>query len=35
MGRFMLRENGKTIAIGLVTKLYESTKESLAKAGKA
>ncbi len=35
MGRFMLRENGKTIAIGLVTKLYESTKESLAKSGKA
>ncbi|KAH9599784.1 Translation elongation factor EFTu/EF1A [Trypanosoma melophagium] len=35
MGRFMLREDGKTIAIGLVTKLYESTKESLAKSGKS
>lgn len=31
MGRFMLREDGKTIAIGLVTKLYESTKEQVAK----
>ncbi|EPY23017.1 peptide chain release factor subunit 3 [Strigomonas culicis] len=31
MGRFMLRDEGKTIAIGLVTKLYESTRESLAK----
>ncbi|CCD15831.1 unnamed protein product [Trypanosoma congolense IL3000] len=35
MGRFMLREDGKTIAIGLVIKLYESTRESLANAGKA
>ncbi|KEG06147.1 eukaryotic release factor 3 [Trypanosoma grayi] len=35
MGRFMLREDGKTIAIGLVMKLYESTKDSLAKSGKA
>ena len=35
MGRFMLREDGKTVAIGLVTKLYESTKQSLSKAGKA
>ncbi|EAN85126.1 putative eukaryotic release factor 3 [Trypanosoma cruzi] len=35
MGRFMLREDGKTIAIGLVMKLYESTRESLAKSGKA
>ncbi|EAN79578.1 eukaryotic release factor 3, putative [Trypanosoma equiperdum] len=35
MGRFMLREDGKTIAIGLVMKLYESTRESLANAGKA
>ncbi|CCW68368.1 unnamed protein product [Phytomonas sp. Hart1] len=31
MGRFMLREDGKTFAIGLVTKLYESTHESLGK----
>ncbi|CAD2222750.1 peptide chain release factor subunit 3 [Angomonas deanei] len=31
MGRFMMRDDGKTIAIGLVMKLYESTKESLAK----
>ncbi|ESL11314.1 eukaryotic release factor 3 [Trypanosoma rangeli SC58] len=34
MGRFMLRDDGKTIAIGLVMKLYESTKESLVKSGK-
>lgn len=34
IGRFMLREDGRTIAIGLVTKLYESTKESLKQAGK-
>jgi peptide chain release factor subunit 3 len=34
LGRFMLRDDGKTIAIGVVTKLYESTHESLAKAGK-
>ena len=34
MGRFMLRDKGKTIAIGLVTKLYDSTHDSLAKAGK-
>ncbi|RNF08074.1 eukaryotic release factor 3 [Trypanosoma rangeli] len=35
MGRFMLRDDGKTIAIGLVMKLYESTKESLVKSGKS
>jgi peptide chain release factor subunit 3 len=29
LGRFMLREDGKTIAIGLITKLYESTKENI------
>ena len=29
LGRFMLREEGRTIAIGLVLKLYTSTKESL------
>lgn len=34
LGRFMLRDEGKTIAIGVITKLYESTHESLAKAGK-
>ncbi|KAH8612999.1 Elongation factor Tu GTP binding domain [Trypanosoma vivax] len=34
MGRFMLREDGKTIAIGLVMKLYESTRESLASGNK-
>ncbi|KPA77093.1 putative eukaryotic release factor 3 [Leptomonas pyrrhocoris] len=34
LGRFMLRDDGKTIAIGVVTKLYESTHESLAKTGK-
>jgi len=31
MGRFMLRDKGKTIAIGRVTKLYESTHDSLKK----
>lgn len=34
LGRFMLRDEGRTIAVGLVLKLYESTHESLAKAGK-
>lgn len=29
MGRFMIRDEGKTIAIGIVTKLYESTHEKL------
>ncbi|KAI5690811.1 Elongation factor Tu GTP binding domain [Leishmania braziliensis] len=33
LGRFMLRDDGRTIAIGVVTRLYESTHESLAKAG--
>lgn len=31
LGRFMIRDDGKTIAIGLVTKLYESTHDSLGK----
>eukprot|EP00796_Vickermania_ingenoplastis_P002496 gene2496-1556_t len=31
LGRFMIRDDGKTIAIGLVTKLYESTHETLGK----
>lgn len=31
MGRFMIRDEGKTIAIGIVTKLYESTHEKLKK----
>lgn len=34
LGRFMLRDEGKTIAIGVVTKLYETTHESLAKGSK-
>lgn len=34
LGRFILRDDGRTIAIGLVTKLYDSTKESLARQGK-
>lgn len=34
LGRFMLRDEGRTIAVGLVLKLYESTHESLEKAGK-
>lgn len=29
LGRFMIRDDGKTIAIGLVTKLYESTHDTL------
>uniref|UniRef100_A0A0A9WPW1 Eukaryotic peptide chain release factor GTP-binding subunit n=1 Tax=Lygus hesperus TaxID=30085 RepID=A0A0A9WPW1_LYGHE len=33
MGRFMLRDEGRTIAVGLVLRLYESTHESLAKTG--
>lgn len=33
LGRFMLRDDGRTIAIGVVMRLYESTHESLAKAG--
>ena len=33
LARFMLREEGKTIALGVVTKLYESTKDSMRKAG--
>ncbi|KAG5484794.1 hypothetical protein LSCM1_06620 [Leishmania martiniquensis] len=33
LGRFMLREDGRTIAIGVVMRLYESTHESLARAG--
>lgn len=31
MGRFMIRDEGKTIAIGIVTKLYESTHDMLKK----
>jgi peptide chain release factor subunit 3 len=31
MGRFILRDKGRTIAIGRVTKLYESTHDSLKK----
>ena len=30
-GRFMLREDGKTIAIGLVTKLYESNRAEVTR----
>ncbi|KAG5510161.1 hypothetical protein JKF63_07057 [Porcisia hertigi] len=33
LGRFMLRDDGRTIAIGVVMRLYESTHESLAKSG--
>lgn len=33
LGRFMLRDEGRTIAIGVVMRLYESTRESLAKGG--
>ena len=36
MGRFMLRDKGKTIAIGRVTKLYESTHANMkTKSGSA
>lgn len=31
LGRFMIRDDGKTIAIGLVTKLYETTHETLGR----
>jgi len=34
MARFMLREDGKTVALGFCTKLYESTKEQMRKTQK-
>ena len=30
LGRFMLREEGRTIALGVITKLYDSTRDQVA-----